>query len=99
MEMTTTVEVMQVKRFKMEDNGFAATTLYCVGNASEESNENSMGIEIVKMRGDYELFETLRGIVPGKLELTTFLSQGGKDKAEIRVKSARPVNAVKPAAK
>ncbi len=91
MEMKSVVEVMQVKRFKMEDNGFAATTLYCVGNESEESNTNSMGIEIVKMRGDYELFETMRGMVPGTLELTMFLSQGGKDKAEMRVKSAKPV--------
>jgi len=91
MEMKTTVHVMQAKRFRSDDGNFAATTLYCQGEAiTETPASESIGLEIVKMRGEYELLDSLRGMLPGKLELTVVMAQGGKDKAEIRVLSAKP---------
>lgn len=87
-------EVLQAKRFKMED--YAATTLYCVGGKVDE--QDSCGTELIKVTGDYELLDTMRGNLPGSFELETELVQGGKDKGALRVLSATPMQQKKTSA-
>lgn len=80
------VEVIQAKRFKME--GYEATTLYCIGENINEAD--SCGTELVKVIGEFDLLDHIRGHLPGKIELTTTLVQGGKDKGSVKVLSAVP---------
>lgn len=89
MQASMKVQVLAAKRFKM-DNGYAATTLYCVGAMVDE--QDKFGKPPMKLSGEFDVLDQLRGNIPGEMELNVEFRQGSKDKLEQYVLSATPVD-------
>lgn len=87
MQFKMNVRVMAAKRFKMEN--MAMSQLYIEGSPVVEADK--IGCPPMKMNGDFEVLESLRGHIPGEFELLCEFRQGAGDKASQYVIGARPV--------
>lgn len=80
--------VLAAKRFKMDD--MAMSQLYIEGGAISEADK--IGCPPMKMNGDFDVLESLRGAIPGDFELTVEFRQGGGDKMTQYVVGAVPTH-------
>ncbi|MBY4675901.1 hypothetical protein [Marinobacterium arenosum] len=84
----TNVRIVAAKRFKM-DNGTSGAQFFCLGENKDD--ENYIGNEVMKMSGDFELLDRVRGNVPGSFDVDVELVRGAQDKMSFRAIAFKPV--------
>ena len=82
------VRVMAAKRFKMDN--MSMSQLYVEGDLVQD--EDKMGCPTMKMNGDYDVFESLRGVLPCECEVLVEFRQGSGDKMTQYVLGAVPLS-------
>ena len=87
MKMKANVMVTAAKRFNVD--GTKMAQLYVLGDKVEE--EDRIGAPVMKLNGDYDLFEQLKGAVPGHVEIEFEIRAGGGDKMTQYVTAVKPV--------
>ncbi len=93
MQAKIKVRVLAAKRFNMEGN--AMSQIYVEGDFIEEPDK--IGCPPMKMNGDFEVLDKLRGNMPGFFELTVELKAGAQDKMTQYCLNATPTQAPTPA--
>ncbi|MCP8686072.1 hypothetical protein [Marinobacterium sedimentorum] len=94
MNITLTGQVIQAKRYNMDGNKGAA--LYMT-QKSDGTNEDLVGLEIMKLAAPYEVVEQLREHLPCNCEIVAQPVQGAGQKMSFKVLSIKPVTSGKPA--
>ncbi|WP_372832511.1 hypothetical protein [Pontibacterium sp.] len=96
MKATLKVKVLAAKRFKLD--GYEAAQLYVLGDKIDE--QDKIGQPPMKLSGEFDVLDSLRGNIPGDMELVVEFRQGAKDKLEQYVVGASPIarQAAQPAA-
>ncbi|MGY8873151.1 MAG: hypothetical protein ACKVJE_22225 [Pseudomonadales bacterium] len=87
------VRVLAAKRFNMEGN--AMSQVYVEGEFIEEADK--IGCPPMKMNGDFDVLDKLRGNMPGFFELTVELRAGAQDKMTQYCLDATPTQTPTPA--
>lgn len=87
MQASLKVKVLAAKRFKLD--GYEATQLYVLGSKIDE--QDKIGQPPMKLTGEFNVLDRLRGNIPGDMELTVEFRQGSKDKLEQYVLDAAPI--------
>lgn len=86
MQANLKVQVLAAKRFKMDD--YAATTLYVLGGQVDE--QDKCGQPPMKLTGEFDVLDKLKGNIPCEMDLTVEFRQGSKDKLDQYVLDASP---------
>ena len=91
MQAELNVKVLAAKRFKMDD--FAGSTLYVLGGQVEEADK--CGQPPMKLSGEYDVLDKLKGHLPCEMKLTVEFRQGAQDKLAQHVIDAVPITRTK----
>lgn len=89
MQAKIQVRVLAAKRFSMEGNSMSQ--LYVEGDFIDE--QDKLGCPPMKMNGDFDVLDQLRGAMPGDFELTVELRAGAQDKMTQYCIAAVPTHA------
>ncbi|SIQ85489.1 hypothetical protein [Marinobacterium stanieri] len=87
MNITMTADVIQASRYDMDGNKGGSII---VTQKSDGTNENRIGMELMKLACDYGVIDQLRDHLPCKCEIVAQPTQGGGQKMAFKVLSIKP---------